>query len=182
MPEVAVFLHADAPEAVMNENTTWYLMIVADSGSERQSIRIGLCLFLKHRSNDVCFKSRFVYICFFKVSNQLAEHLESIGLLLSTSPQSTCWWTPSSQLQGGCYPSIMFWYGYNQSVICDEFEKKGWVSLTFCWTYFWHWWDLNDRGYLPPEAGFVHLAHNYVRHDCPGLRQGPPWLFRFICI
>ena len=25
-----------------------------------------------------------------------------------------------------------------------------------------------DRGYLPKEAGFVHLAHNYVRHDCPG--------------
>lgn len=24
------------------------------------------------------------------------------------------------------------------------------------------------RGYLPPEAGFIHLAHNYVRHDCPG--------------
>jgi len=27
------------------------------------------------------------------------------------------------------------------------------------------------RGYLPPEAGFVHLAHNYVRHDCPGSTQ-----------
>lgn len=28
------------------------------------------------------------------------------------------------------------------------------------------------RGRLPPEAHFVHLAHNYVRHDCPGL-DGP---------
>ncbi|CAK9017963.1 unnamed protein product [Durusdinium trenchii] len=24
------------------------------------------------------------------------------------------------------------------------------------------------RGYLPREAGFIHLSHNYVRHDCPG--------------
>eukprot|EP00931_Biecheleriopsis_adriatica_P073424 TRINITY_DN47708_c0_g1_i1.p1 TRINITY_DN47708_c0_g1~~TRINITY_DN47708_c0_g1_i1.p1 ORF type:complete len:567 (-),score=96.61 TRINITY_DN47708_c0_g1_i1:15-1715(-) len=25
-----------------------------------------------------------------------------------------------------------------------------------------------SRGYLPPGVGFIHLAHNYVRHDCPG--------------
>ncbi|CAE7277260.1 unnamed protein product [Symbiodinium sp. CCMP2592] len=27
-----------------------------------------------------------------------------------------------------------------------------------------------SRGFLPEEAGFIHLAHNYVRHDCPGNR------------
>ena len=33
------------------------------------------------------------------------------------------------------------------------------------------------RGFLPKEAGFVHLAHNYVRHDCPGpsLRTPHRW-------
>ena len=28
---------------------------------------------------------------------------------------------------------------------------------------------LAARGFLSRDAGFVHLAHNYVRHDCPGL-------------
>ena len=29
-----------------------------------------------------------------------------------------------------------------------------------------------SRGFLPRDAGFVHLAHNYVRHDCPGNATG----------
>ncbi|CAE7472535.1 unnamed protein product [Symbiodinium pilosum] len=29
-----------------------------------------------------------------------------------------------------------------------------------------------SRGFLPQDAGFVHLAHNYVRHDCPGDTSG----------
>lgn len=183
MPEVAVFLHADAPEAVMRENS-WYLMIVADSGLERHSIRIGLC-FLCEASQFVSSPDSPIFASS-KLSNQfargwlvLASILVMLGLLLSTSPQSTCWWTPSLQLQGGSahrYVSIqpcdLWWIWILKKKHECRHRHFGWKKNLSKLGIFW---DLNRRGYLPPEAGFVHLAHNYVRHDCPGVPCVKSW-------